>query len=896
MKKVFYKKDNIELLLELDIEPFASGGEGNLHRIRQPQQYANFVVKLYHKAKRTKARQQKIEYMIVNPPINYVQGQHHPVIWPQGLIYETSGFAGFLMPFGRGEKLEILSMPRIHRNLMTQWGRFDFSQQGSMQLRLSICYNIATAVYQVHATDHYVLVDLKTDNIIIQPNGLISIVDMDSMQVIENDQVLFPATVTTPEYTPPEYYSNNIQPGKHPIFESWDLFSLSIIFYKLLFGIHPYAASCNAPYDSLTSLHQKIEAGLFVHHPQKQDFFKVIPPPHQKFNTINSKIQELFLNCFEKGHHNPTLRPDAEEWCWAIAPSPKLSINRPLPSRTVDIGTVIYSKPLQLAATSTQLLPSIPYQKLPSMPNVELSSNKLIVPQGIIISSATLFAIWTASFGLSFFQVLAFITTSFGMLYASYQELEERKQQKLIAKKLKQLRTERTQINKQVVNMRGQLAALPSKEQSVAKHFEKQQKQQLIAEKRAIEIFIQELRHFLTAQDKNVRNLLFEESKALQTLQETFFGTIYNDFKRLAKMPIQEQLQWLEKEKENTRKRLNAEYQQELTHLTQDIEKQKKKEQIILEKQYEVAIQDINMDLQRLEVLRNNEENRIKGMKAIKISEELRKHDIQKNAALIFSENSPMIPVICNYLERRGIRSAADFIDIDAEGKIKKTYSQEFENIPLLNPERGNELLKWLTNLKIQYGNPNELTKEEVNTLNERFDSKRLHKKLEQIKTEHYRTVYELNEKQNIDTAKNNLLNRFEQKLLNINTSIDAAIAIIEKNKVEYAEQKATLEANYDAQHNEINRQSEEFVADIKTKIDQINKQTSNDNKALLEQTIESIKQTTSDKDLDIILNFNTFQKHLNTLDQTFYETKAIQESLKNISFKNFLKRLFVRQ
>jgi hypothetical protein len=140
MKKVFYKRDNVELLV--DTEPFASGGEGNLYRIRKPAKYAKFVVKLYHQGKRTQARQQKVEYMIANPPIDYAQQDHYPIIWPQGLIFEQSGFAGFLMPFADGEKLEILCMPRLHRSLQVRWGRFDFTKADAVDRRLKLCFNI----------------------------------------------------------------------------------------------------------------------------------------------------------------------------------------------------------------------------------------------------------------------------------------------------------------------------------------------------------------------------------------------------------------------------------------------------------------------------------------------------------------------------------------------------------------------------------------------------------------------------------------------------------------------------------------------------------------------------------------------------------------------------------
>jgi hypothetical protein len=138
---------------------------------------------------------------------------------------------------------------------------------------------------------------------------------MDSVEVIENGKAIFAAPVATPEYTPPEHYIGD----RIVIEETWDRFSLGIIFYQLLLGLHPFAAMSHPPYDNLVSLHDKIQHDLYVHDPAKKEFFKVIPPPHKRHDELPLKIQQLFLDCFTTGAKNPFSRPSALEWCNALA-------------------------------------------------------------------------------------------------------------------------------------------------------------------------------------------------------------------------------------------------------------------------------------------------------------------------------------------------------------------------------------------------------------------------------------------------------------------------------------------------------------------------------------------------------------------------------------------------
>lgn len=303
-------------LIELASTSFAGGGEGDLYKIKSPVAYRNYVAKLYHPHKISAEREEKTQYLIDHPPVGL--SENGSIVWVKDALYTKDyKFVGFIMPFATGKKLELLCMGKLPKKIGKNWQRFDLKNPDALQYRLRICFNLAAAIYQMHATEHYVLVDMKPENILIQPNGLLAIVDTDSVEVIEDDVAIFPAPVATPEYTPPEFYSND-RKKNGTIGEPWDRFGLAVIFYKLLCGIHPFAGSANPPYDNLVSLHEKIEHGLFVHRTINTSVFSVIPPPHKQFNKLDPNLQELFIQCFEEGHQDPEARPTADEWCSAL--------------------------------------------------------------------------------------------------------------------------------------------------------------------------------------------------------------------------------------------------------------------------------------------------------------------------------------------------------------------------------------------------------------------------------------------------------------------------------------------------------------------------------------------------------------------------------------------------
>ncbi len=268
-------------------------------------------------------RSQKIAYLLQHRPRFWTNETSAALAWPLGAVKAQGYWVGFMMKKMEGLPLEILCTPRLPKRLGQEWQRFDFRQQEAALLRRKLCFNLAVAIWQVHASGNYAFLDLKPDNILVQPNGLVSLVDIDSIEVLDKQEQLFAAPVATPEYSPPEYHRPQLRQGKY-LPEIWDRFSMSVIFYKLLLGIHPFAATAKTELKNGDALWAKIEADLFVHQAQKKQELEVIPQLHQAFYQLPTAIQDCFMQCFAFGAEQPYLRPTAEEWCQALSPAMSL--------------------------------------------------------------------------------------------------------------------------------------------------------------------------------------------------------------------------------------------------------------------------------------------------------------------------------------------------------------------------------------------------------------------------------------------------------------------------------------------------------------------------------------------------------------------------------------------
>ena len=507
----------------IEKQPFASGGEGNIYRIITAK-YRNAVVKIYHPEKRTTAKEGKVKYLVQNPPDAQNVNGHNSVVWATGIIYDEKGFAGLMMPFAEGDKLVILTSTKIPKKFRGKWNRFSLKDPSSAKLRMAICFNIAAAVYQIHNTNKYVLVDLKPDNIIIQPNGLVAIVDVDSMEVIQNGNVLYPALVTTPEFAPPEFH-RGIKPGKKSIYTWWDNYAMAIIFYKLLFGVHPFAGSAKEPYDKLNTLEEKIEHGLFVHSPSKQKFINVLPPPHKRFSQLLPAIRELFVNCFEEGHDFQKRRPTPSDWCSVISGKPLVNLKRKLPSSVLKLERAELSRPKPLPIASNQMINTGILPKVKKKQLVKFKDNVVFERILLSIVAFVTYAVIQGSFMIAMLAGMGFLA----IRYSTRPEVKEKKK----------LSKGKSPIKSQIFRQENFVKQLKNKISNYSKIYDKELNQITSAQYRVLQEereSIDELQmvfsRFLSEKDQILIDLEEEEKKELELLTVKYPTVATNPVKK----------------------------------------------------------------------------------------------------------------------------------------------------------------------------------------------------------------------------------------------------------------------------------------------------------------------------------------------------------------------------
>lgn len=299
------KINNLDLTLST--KPLGKGGEGEVYKLDAQLDNKDICFKLYQDKYRTDERFRKVRYMLINTP-HSIGTSNSQLCWPIAQVRDLKGFCGYLMPIAFDKSIELYEIikPRRHWKLSEEWQRFFDHDAKNCLLKLKICVNICAAVEMLHSSKRYIFVDLKPNNIMIDLAGRVSIVDLDSIQIQRTNGFVYHARVNTEGYTPPE--GSNLTVSNAVIEQNWDRFSLAVILYQVMFGIHPYTASFKDRFSNLNTLGDKIEHNLFVHGPYAK-FITSDLKPHRRFYKLHPDIKQLFMQAF-----CTTLRPTASQW------------------------------------------------------------------------------------------------------------------------------------------------------------------------------------------------------------------------------------------------------------------------------------------------------------------------------------------------------------------------------------------------------------------------------------------------------------------------------------------------------------------------------------------------------------------------------------------------------
>ena len=325
--KIYIKKtitSNFELL-ETPEKELGKGGQARVYKI-QTRGYEDYCLKKFIREEDARKNYDRIAYMIQHPPKNVMDSNSFRICWPIAFAYDAQkNFIGYVMPlaFQGSRDLKILevynakpiSQQAKYKKYPDWFDKYELDSEEGLKNRLKMLCNWAIAIYTLHETHKYVIVDLKPENVMATSSGKISIVDTDSFQISENGRLLYPGAAYTPAYFPPE--GKTIKQNDVPFPISCDCFSAAICFYKILTGVHPYGGTIKKyPYSQLETEEDFIREGLFAYGDKKQYLdFNLSFNLHKNFENLLPNVQGLFIRAFGE---NPRNRPSMEEWGKAL--------------------------------------------------------------------------------------------------------------------------------------------------------------------------------------------------------------------------------------------------------------------------------------------------------------------------------------------------------------------------------------------------------------------------------------------------------------------------------------------------------------------------------------------------------------------------------------------------
>lgn len=288
------------------------GGEGVIYALpNQP----DLVAKLYHRSQVTPERGRKLELMLNNPPDDPMRSRGHvSIAWPIDILeYPVTGeIVGFTMS-------RVVGMKPVFEYYDPK-SRIRNSPAFSYDYLCRTALNLVSALRSLHAKQ-YVIGDVNESNVMVSNNALVTLVDTDSFQVADPQNLItYRCPVGKEEFTPAELQGKPFSQIDRR--QEHDLFGLGVLLFHLLMeNTQPFGGVFAGRGDP-PEYGDRIGSGYFLYCQSKSVPFRP-GPLAPSFNILHPELQRLFRLCFEDGHLTPKSRPSAESWCQALRTAEK---------------------------------------------------------------------------------------------------------------------------------------------------------------------------------------------------------------------------------------------------------------------------------------------------------------------------------------------------------------------------------------------------------------------------------------------------------------------------------------------------------------------------------------------------------------------------------------------
>lgn len=230
-----------------------AGGEGRVFKISGQ----NLVGKIYKKVE--PEVEKKIRYMVQHPIADLRDSSGKVILalaWPQDILCDDQGnFIGYTMPFiCNGVEICTVARGCDMPKAKTMFPNYDW------MFNLQVAINLSKAVAYLHSKN-CIVGDLNCKNIMVSPDGLITMLDNDSFDMVDAvSGIHFRCCAGTQDYLAPELQGRNLRSPSAVFSVHSDNFALAIhIFQLLMNNYHPFTGKNLVVIQNSTSVNQRLD-------------------------------------------------------------------------------------------------------------------------------------------------------------------------------------------------------------------------------------------------------------------------------------------------------------------------------------------------------------------------------------------------------------------------------------------------------------------------------------------------------------------------------------------------------------------------------------------------------------------------------------------------------------
>lgn len=261
-------------------------------------------------------RLRKVAVMAEHRPEHSVQADGHVVLsWPEEILLEDGKPVGYVMPrIEWTQVMELRDLVGVAPGARTPAHIPAWAAKFPWQYRVHTAINLCHAVEVVHSTGG-VIGDFNERNVLVSPQALVSLVDIDSMQFVGPGGEIFPCDVGHRDFTAPELFGVDLTQVTRT--RDSDYFALAIHIHRLLLGgVHPFLGGAWTGQGERKSGSELARLGQYVGGPPPS--MLAFSPREPDPKRLPTAIRTMFDQAFRIGAKKPSARPSAVEWARAL--------------------------------------------------------------------------------------------------------------------------------------------------------------------------------------------------------------------------------------------------------------------------------------------------------------------------------------------------------------------------------------------------------------------------------------------------------------------------------------------------------------------------------------------------------------------------------------------------